>query len=160
VRARFAASAVLVALVLGATTGCTFLTPQATTDHYDPSDGIGATIGDVQVRNAFLLTGDGETASLLVNLVNEDDKGIQVNVQYEDASSAKVDESIFVNAGSVKSLGGADDPRLLLTGIDAPAGSLFPVFFQYGDVTGEQLWLPVLDGSSADYADLVPDSDQ
>ncbi|HEY9498273.1 MAG TPA: hypothetical protein VIQ78_04560 [Terrimesophilobacter sp.] len=155
-RARLAASAVLVALVLGGTTACTYMTPQVTTKHYDASDGIGATVGQIEVRNAILLTADGQNASLLINLVNTSDTGIQVNLQYQNSDKTKVDESVFVNAGSVKSLGGPDASQLLLSGLDAPAGSLFPVFIQYDDVSGKQLWVPVLDGSASEYATLLP----
>ncbi|GAA3734084.1 hypothetical protein GCM10022239_07790 [Leifsonia bigeumensis] len=153
---RAVAAALGAALVLGALTGCTFITPQATTVHYDASDGIGATVGDLQVRNALLLTADGTTGSLLINLDNPTKYGVQVKVQYENADKAKVDDTVYVNAGSVASFGGQDSDRILLTGIDAPAGSLFPVFIQYGDVTGKQLWVPVLDGSMSQYAPLVP----
>lgn len=155
-RARFAASAVLVALVLGGTTACTFMTPQATTKHYDASDGIGATVGDIEVRNALLLTADGETGSLLINLANPSKTGIQVNLQYLGADKTKVNESVFVNAGAVKSLGGEGAKQLILAGIDAQPGTLFPVFVQYDDVSGKQLWVPVLDGSEPHYADLLP----
>jgi len=158
VKARFAASAVVMALVLGGTTGCTFLTPQATTEHYDPSDGIGASIGEIQVRNVLLLTEDGETASLLINLINDSQYGADVTVQYADASNAKVNESVYVNAGDVTSLGGPDNEQLVLSGIDAKPGSLFPVFIQYGNETGKQLWVPVLDGGEPHYSELIPES--
>lgn len=161
-RARLArsvgAAALGTALVLGGLTGCAFITPQATTVHYDPSDGIGATVGDLQVRNALILTADGTTGSLLINLDNPTKYGIQVKVQYENADEAKVDQDVYVNSGSVATFGGADANRITLTDIDAPAGSLFPVFIQYDDVTGKQLWLPVLDGSMSQYSDLVPTS--
>lgn len=153
-----AAAALGAALVLAGLTGCTFMTPQATTGHYEPSDGISATVGDLEVRNALLLSADGTSASLLVNIENPTKYGVQVKVQYEDADNAKVDETVHVNAGSVASFGGADADRIILSGIDAKPGSLFPVFIQYEDATGKQLWLPVLDGSLSEYADLVPDA--
>ncbi len=160
-RARLARSAVAAvlgaALVLGGATGCTFMTPQTTTKHYDASDGIGATVGDLQVRNALLLTADGSTASLLINIDNPTKFGIPVKVQYENAAKAKVDTTVYVNAGAVKGFGGEGSDRIILSGIDAPPGSLFPVFIQYGDATGKQLWLPVLDGAASEYAALVPE---
>lgn len=154
-RARLAASAILVALVVGGTTGCTFMTPQATTDHYDPSDGIGASLGDVQVNNALLVTDNGTTASLVIALHNSSNFGVQVSIQYENAKKQKVNDSIFVNAESVSSIGAENTKKVVLTGIDAPAGSLFPVFLQYGDVTGKQLWIPVL-APNGEYAKLAP----
>ncbi len=156
-RARLAASAVLVALLAVGTTGCTFMTDQATTTKYDASDGISATLGDMQVENALLVTADGATASLLINFVNHSEYGVQVNVQYENADKTKVNDIVYVNSNSVKRLGGADSSKLILSGIDAPAGSLFPVFFQYGDVTGQQMWLPVLPPNSP-YEGLAPEA--
>lgn len=154
-RARLAASAAVAALLLGSVSGCAFITPQATTVHYDASDGISATIGDIQVRNALLVTGDGSSASLLINLDNTSPYGVQVNLQYENADKKKVDDSVYVNGGSVASYGGPDAGRIVLTGIDAPAGGLFPVFLQYGDVSGKQLLVPVL-ANEGDYAGLAP----
>ncbi len=156
-RARLAASAVLVALLAVGTTGCTFITDQATTTKYDPGDGISAAMGDIQIVNALLVTADGETASLLINIVNHSAFGATVNVQYENADNAKVNETIHVNADSVKSLGGKDASTLILNGVDAPAGGLFPVFFQYDDVTGQQLLLPVL-APNGEYASLAPET--
>lgn len=154
-KARLAASAILVALLAAGTTGCTFITPQVTTMAYDPSDGIGTTLGDIRVNNALLVTEDGQSASLVISLHNPTDFGVQVSVQYEDATQSKVNDSVFVNSRSVVSLGAAGPSSVALTGIDAPAGSLFPVFLQYGDVTGEQLWLPVLTATGP-YAGLAP----
>lgn len=154
-KARLVASAVLVALLAVGTTGCTFMTDQATTQHYDPSDGIGTTIGDVKVNNAMLVTADGKTASLIISLQNSSQFGEQISIQYEDASKTKVDANVYVNSDSVVSLGANGPSTVILTGIDAPAGSLFPVFIRYGDQTGKQLWLPVL-AAEGDYADLAP----
>lgn len=154
-RTRLAASAVIVALLVGGTTGCTFMTPQETTVNYDASDGIGTTLGDIQVNNALLVTADGKDASLIVSLHNSSSYGEKVSIQYENADHAKVNDSIFVNSGSAVSLGAFGPSNIMLTGINAKAGTLFPVFVQYGDVSGKQLWLPVLAPEGA-YADLAP----
>lgn len=157
-RARLAASAALVALLTLGTTGCTFMTDQATTQHYDPSDGIGTTLGDVAVQNALLVTEDGTNASLLINVINHSEFGVQVNIQYENTDNEKVNDSVYVNAGSVTSLGAADAKKLVLSDIDAPAGTNFPVFVQYGEVSGKQLWLPVLE-PRGEYESLAPQTD-
>lgn len=154
-RARLAASAILVALVTIGLTGCTFFTPQATTMKYDPSDGIGTTVGDITVNNALLVTADGENAALIVSLQNSSQFGEQVSIQYENTAKEKVNDSVFVNSQSVVSLGASGPSSVVLTGVAAPAGSLFPVFIQYGDVTGKQLWLPVLP-PNAPYEGLAP----
>lgn len=158
--ARRAASVVLASVVLLSTAGCTFFAPQTTLKPYDPSDGVNTQIGDVYIRNVLLLTKDGSDASLLVNVVNETDNGVKVTFQYEgkdsDGVTGKVNDSIFANPGVPTSFGGSNDPRIVFTGIDAKPGSLFPVFVQYGDETGKQLLVPVLDGTLKPYNELLP----
>lgn len=156
-RARRAASVVLAGAVLLGTAGCTFFAPQTTLKPYDPSDGVGTQIGDVYVRNVLLLAGDGGNASLLASVINETDNGVKVNFQYEgDGADGKADKSIFANPGKATSVGGHEDEQIVLTGIDATPGTLFPIFVQYGDKTGKQLLVPVLDGTLKPYDDLLP----
>ena len=160
-RARRAASVVLAsAVVLLSTAGCTFFAPQTTLKPYDPSDGVNTQIGDVYIRNVLLLTEDGNDASLLVNVVNETDNGQNVKFQYEgtdsDGTTGKVDKSVFANPGTATSIGGHGNNQIVLTGINAKPGTLFPVFVQYGDQTGKQLLVPVLDGTIKPYDELLP----
>jgi len=160
VRARIAATVVVAASLLLSTAGCSFFAPQATLKRYDPSDGVGATVGQVKVRNALLLTKDGQAASFLVNLVNDGEKTVNVLIQYNgttaSGTSGKVDTRVQLDAGEVKTFGSSETRQLIFTGIDSKAGSLFPVFVQYGTQTGEQLLVPVLDGSLSEYSTLLP----
>ena len=159
-RARIAATVVLAASLLLSTTGCSFFAPQATLKHYDPSDGVGTTVGQVKVRNALLLTKDGQQASFLVNLINDGENTVNVLIQYDgttaDGASGKVDTRVQLDAREVKTFGSSDTRQLLFSGINSKAGSLLPVFVQYGTQTGEQLLVPVLDGSLPEYSKLLP----
>ncbi|HRN28449.1 MAG TPA: hypothetical protein PK890_01905 [Terrimesophilobacter sp.] len=155
-KARLLASVVLAATVALVTSACTFLTPQATLDKYDPSDGTSVTVGDVLVQNAILLSADGETASLLASITNRGSSSATVKLQYEDASGAKIDESIHVNANSTKNLGDGSGETLILENLDAPLGSLLDIYVQIGNETGAQFGVPVLDGSLAEYRGLLP----
>ena len=159
-RARIAATVVLAASLLLSTTGCSFFAPQATLKHYDPSDGVGTTVGQVKVRNALLLTKDGQQASFLVNLINDGENTVNVLIQYDgttaDGAPGKVDTRVQLDAREVKTFGSSDTRQLLFSGINSKAGSLFPVFVQYGTQTGEQLLVPVLDGSLPEYSKLLP----
>ena len=56
----------------------------------------------------------------------------------------------------MKTFGSSDTRQLLFSGINSKAGSLFPIFIQYGTLTGEQLLVPVLDGSLPEYSKLLP----
>jgi hypothetical protein len=160
VRARIAATVVVAASLLLSTAGCSFFAPQSTLKRYDPSDGVGATVGQVKVRNALLLTKDGQVASFLVNLINDGQKTVNVLIQYDgttaSGTSGKVDTRVQLDAGEVKTFGSSTTRQLIFTGINSKAGSNFPVFVQYGTQTGEQLLVPVLDGSLTEYSKLLP----
>jgi hypothetical protein len=60
-----------------------------------------------------------------------------------------------VEAHSIVSVG-TDGPTVVLDDVNATPGSLFPVFMQYGNETGTELLVPVLDGSLPTYSTLVP----
>lgn len=155
-KARLLASVVIAATVALIASGCTFLTPQATLDKYDPSDGTSVTVGDVLVRNAILLSADGETASLLASLINRGTSSATVKLQYENASGATVDETIHLNGSTTKLIGDGSGETLILEGLDAPVGTLLDIYVQIGNETGEVLGVPVLDGSLPEYRNLLP----
>ncbi|KFF58764.1 hypothetical protein JF66_16135 [Cryobacterium sp. MLB-32] len=154
--ARIVASVFLAAGILLGTSACGFYAPQATLIQYDPSDGVSGEVGDIAFRNALLLSEDGSTASLLVTAINNGDTAQSVVVQYE-AGGQKVTTNVTIRANSTVTIGTKDRPSVLLENIDSAPGDLFPVFLQYGDETGVELLLPVLDGTTgAQYADLLP----
>lgn len=155
VRARIAASVVLAAAMMVGATGCSLFVPQSTTRQYDPSDGVGATLGSIQVRNALLFTKDGEEASLLVSIINDGEQPADVNIQYE-GSDGKLTSTVRLDAGQAKTFGAKGSKQLVLQGINTKPGALFPVYFQSGSDTGKQLLLPVLDASQKEYAGLLP----
>jgi hypothetical protein len=160
VRTRIAATVVVAATLLLSTTACTFLTPQSTLKVYSPSDGVDATVGKVEVRNAMLLSKDGQEASFVVSLVNDGQTDATVRIQYESKSSSgstrKVNANVQLSGGEVKTFGSSDTRQLVFNGIDTKAGALFPVFVQYGTFTGAQMLVPVLNGSLAPYGKLLP----
>jgi hypothetical protein len=156
VRARIAATVVLAAGILVGTTGCNLFAPQATTIHYDPSDGVGADVGEVDIRNVLLIADeDGTNANLIASLVNRGDESHRVSVQYE-GDGGKVTEEVTVPAKGSITFGGGDGPTVTLREIEARPGSLFPVFFQYGNETGAEMLVPVLTDALGAYSTLGP----
>lgn len=158
-KARVAASIVLALAVAAGTAGCGLIAPQATTKHYDASDGVSGNVGSIDVRNAFIVTDGvgGKVGSLVVSLVNTDTKSHRVAITSGSSGSAA---EITVQPGEVKTVGSEPDKasssNVFLTPFDALPGSLYPVYFQYGDETGVKLQVPVLDGGLPDYKNLVP----
>lgn len=154
-RARSAATVILAAGILMGTSACGFYSPQATTIHYDASDGVSGKVGNVDIRNALLLSTDGETANLLVTLINRSDSAQALTVQYE-AAGEKVTQQVTVQANKTVTLGTPDAPSVTLENMGSAPGKLFPVFFQYGNETGAKLLLPILDGTQGEYSTLLP----
>ncbi|MBG6239156.1 hypothetical protein IWX78_002135 [Mycetocola sp. CAN_C7] len=152
-KARLIASVVLAASVVLGTSACNLISPQSTTEHYDASDGVSGRIGDLKLRNAVIISGDGTDGNLLLSITNS---GVSQNltVQFGDGESLVTG----IPRQSTVSFGAEDEDPILLEGIDTKPGALLPVYFQYGDETGVELLVPVLDGSLEEYSEFVPES--
>ena len=114
-------------------------------------------VGDLEVRNAMLVTDDGESGEPRGGARQRRAAAtspVHVSWETEDGRQSR---NVYLPAGAVRSLG-ADNDQFLLQDIDAPAGSLFPVYFQYGTEPGEELPVPVLAGELPAYEPLIPDS--
>lgn len=145
--------AVGAALALG-TTGCTFITHQATTISYPASDGVNveSTGGPVVVRNALIIaTEDGSSGNLVAALINDSDEDATLAI---DIAGSRL--TIDVPANELVSLGGDADP-LLIENLDVQPGANVEGLFRSGDDKAEPLQVPVLDGTLPAYADLAPD---
>lgn len=154
-KTRIATSVALMAAVALGTAGCGFTATQATSIAYDASDGVSGTVGELEFRNAILLSEDGDTANLLLSVVNLGDEAVQLNVQYE-ADGEKVTARETIAALTTVTLGSTDEPEIVLENIGSQPGALFPVFLQYGSETGVELLMPILDGSLDVYSSLTP----
>lgn len=148
---------VLAGALLAGTAGCTFFSQQATLIHYDPSDGIGVTVGHIDARNMIaLVSDDGKAASLLVTIINTGRSGELVNFQYASGGE-KTTTSKYVNADSSASFGNAvGQKQIIIPNPGVPAGALLPVYVQYGDEPGQQVLVPVLNADLPQYKDLGP----
>jgi hypothetical protein len=150
VRARVVASAALAVLVAVVLAGCNFVTPQATLKPYESSDGVSTVIGDVHILNALVLTEDGVSGNLVFTALNTSGDPVDLNVQYE-SDGEKADLPLKLDPSGSTDFGFGDGGQLFLTAIDSPAGSLLPIYFQYGSEQGHQLRVPVLNGSLGEY---------
>ena len=123
---------------------------------YDPSDGVGADMGDLALRNILLIANDNEEATLLMTVVNRSDDDIVLNLQYGDAD-VRVSESLTIAGGNSRTNVG-DDPgtTIIVSDPNKVLGALFPIYFEYGSVPGEVVLVPVLDGSLPEYELYVP----
>lgn len=131
------------------------LTYQATTEHYDASDGVSADVGDLDLRNILVVSEDGDDGNLVMTVVNTGESDATLGVQFGEGGGSEVIE-IEVEAGQTLALGSDDEDPVLLEGIDAEVGGLLPMYFQYADHEGIEKQVPVLDANLPEYADLAP----
>ena len=140
------------ALALG-TTGCTFITHQATTNPYPASDGVNIdeTGGDVVARNVFVVTTeDGGVGNLVGAFINEGSKTTSVDIDVAG-------EQLTVRVPSEERVSlGADEMPLRIENLDTKPGATVEVLIVSGDGEAVPAEVPVLDGSLPQYADLVP----
>ncbi|GAA2008445.1 DNA modification methylase [Microbacterium ulmi] len=152
-----ASLAVGAAIALG-TTGCAMISPQATTIHYSPADGVSVSApgSPLQVRNALIVADEaGENGNFVAAIVNDTDDAQTLSLEFGEGSGA-IQKSVRVPARSVVSLGSDDTEPLLVKGIDTLPGSDLPVFFQSGDADTVRADIPVLDGSLSYLESLAP----
>ncbi|RKR75357.1 hypothetical protein [Frondihabitans australicus] len=155
---RTTASIALAGAVIALTAGCNFISPQTTTEQYDASDGFSTNVGSLDVRNAIVFTDDaGKLASLSVTLINNSSSAKNVVFQYDAKGGVKKTVDVVVPADGTISRGTSEsDPQLLLTNAKAKPGALLKVFIQYGNQSGKNLDVPVLNGAFKEYATLQP----
>ncbi|WP_167043066.1 hypothetical protein [Salinibacterium sp. ZJ454] len=150
---RTAATAAMSALIVVGLAGCAYLTPQATLNQYDPSDGVNGTVGEVDLLNVMALSADGENVSVLGRVLNNGESTASVTIKPVKAGSTG-SADVVVPSGDYIDLG-KDDSELILEGVDTGVGGVLPLYVQYGDEPGVELLVPVLDGSLPEYEDLL-----
>jgi len=155
VRARAAASLILVVVAAAVLAGCSLWMQPETQVPYDPSDGINANIGEVELRDVLVVTKDGEEGNLVMTALNKSGNAISLTLQYE-TDGTKHNVTIDLAANSTTMFGSGDAGQFLLEDIGTPPGGLLPLYVQYGDVPGQQLQVPAVNGTLPPYESLLP----
>ncbi len=157
----FASIALGAAVILGAT-GCSMISPQATTIPYSAAEGINIddASGPVKVRNLFIVADEkGENGNLIGNLVNPTSEDHTVSIQIGEGSDT-LSVEVDVDANSTVVLGGTGengaDP-VLLEGLNADLGATVVSNITSGGDT-VMTHLPVLDEKLHFLEGLAPKS--
>lgn len=155
-RRRFFAPLALAAAVVTGSTGCTLNAEIASMKAYDPSDGVGADLGDLALRNILLISNDDGAANLVLTVVNSGGEDIALNVQFDNGIQ-RTTQTLSIPGFPARTRIG-DDPGegIVISGPEVILGGLFPMYFEYGSVPGELVFVPVLDGTLPEYELLVP----
>ena len=148
---RTVAATVVAGVALAGLTACDLFAPQDTLHIEEASVGVSATVGNVYVGNAVLVSGDGDTANLVVTLVNQGQDAQQVKIV--PTGGQTIDVSL--DPRDTQQLGDPPSDQTLVTGLDAAPGSLTTVTVTSG---GESVGLqvPVVTGALQPYGTLTP----
>ncbi|MFP3466017.1 hypothetical protein [Leifsonia sp. SIMBA_070] len=150
VRRTLAASAVTVAALAGLT-ACDLLAPQDTLHIEEASVGASATVGQVYVGNAVLVSGSGDTANLVVTLVNQGNDTQQVTVQPSGGQQFEVS----LQPRQTRQFGDPPSEKTLVTGLGTKPGGLSTVTVTSGG-NSVGLQVPVVTGALPPYGTLTP----
>lgn len=153
-KTRRLASLALAAAVLLGTTGCAFITTQATDIEYNAADGVGFNVADIEVRDALIVANeDGSLGNLSAAVINTADSSSTLTLEYGEVGSSST-ARLNVPAGRTLTLGNDGVEPLLLSGLNTMPGAVISVEFTSGDDSRIVL-VPVLEGYPY-YEDLVP----
>lgn len=151
-RARAVAAIALSGALAFGLSGCNMYMHVETARYYDPSDGVGASIEGLELRNLLVVSEDGELGNLVGGAVNTSDTDFIFMVQWTAAGS-KHQVVLTANANST-TLFGIDEQVLIDPVGEIPGGLLVATVHV---ATGQQeLRIPVLDSTLAEYAALTP----
>ena len=108
--------AVGAALVLG-TTGCSMISPQATTIEYSAAEGVNVyASGPLDVRNVFIVANeDGSAGNLVAAIVNQTDESHTLRIELGEGDSSQ-SFTQTVPARSTVSLGADGEEPILVDG--------------------------------------------
>ena len=149
---RIAIAAVLAVGVALGTSGCNLIQPQATTKHYDASDGVGVNVGALKLRNLIVLSDDGVIGSLLLTGVNTTGRDVTLTATYGEGVTKQVVPSSDLRG---KTWGGHGEPQIILTNINTAPGAMIEISFTDGVETVTTL-VPVLTTAQPEYKGLEP----
>lgn len=151
-------------LAVSALAGCSVLSPQTTQNvTYAPSDGVQGAVGEVEVRNVLLLTREeGAPAELVAALFNESDESTSVEVAVRETtepdappSEPVVTRTLQLGPGEELFIGPEADEAISIDQLDVLPGLTTEVTFGGGGADDLVLQVPVLDGTLAEYAQLL-----
>jgi hypothetical protein len=148
---RTASAAALVVAALGGLTACDLWAPQDTLYIEEASVGPSATVGNVFVGNAVLVQGEGDTANLVVTLVNTGGENETLMIGPSGGSATEVS----LDPRETKHIGNPPSEESLVTGLDAKPGGLTTVSFTSGG-NSVGLQVPVVTRALEPYGTLTP----
>ena len=135
-------------------TGCSAINQQSTAMEVTVSDGVHLDMGKLELRNVLIISeAAGKPGRVAGSFYNSADAAITLTI----SGAAGSQTEITVKPGVPLILNGASDQAILST-VEQPPGSVETVELRQSGAGSEtaSLKVPVLDGTLAEYKNLVP----
>lgn len=149
-KTRLASSLFVAAAATFALAGCGMIAPQATLDPYAPSDGVEASVAEVEVRNLMLIT-DSESREFNVVFtgVNGGESAASLGFDFVNDDGRSLGQAQFRVQPGLTSFGLPDGEMETVSLSRVDAGATVTTFIQTpgGDAEVE---VPVIDGTATD----------
>ena len=156
VKIRSVLIAALIASVALGTAGCNLIQPQATTHHYDASDGVGVNVGPVQLRNLILISDNGDAGQLMFDGVNTTGEDIILHVSFTVNGVVSTHDVKIVSAEQPVGFGGPGEPQVQLYSFGVAPGGMLLLALQAADSETKSVYVPVLTTGQPEYSGLTP----
>lgn len=141
----------IAATVLLTATGCSLVSPQATTLEYSAADGIVEDLGPLELRNILLVSpSEGKPGTLLGTVFNTSSSDVQLTIDGDTESA-----TITVPGNGKFVFEDEDTEDGTLAGISERPGALVDLPFTVNSQT-KDIKIPVLDGTFERYQEFVP----
>lgn len=135
-------------------TGCSAINQQSTAMEVTVSDGVHLDMGQMELRNVLIISeAAGDAGRVVGSFYNNADSDITLTISGAQGSQTE----ITVKPGVPTILGTASDQAILST-VEQPPGSIEKIELRQSGAGSEtaSLKVPVLDGTLAEYKNLVP----
>ncbi|QGQ20348.1 hypothetical protein GC089_15570 [Cellulomonas sp. JZ18] len=156
--ARRTAAAALALASAAALAGCSATNQITTVDDYPPSDGVAITVDEVRALNLLVLAEEEGGPGILVGaLANNSGEDTSVTLAVEGAEPVEVDvpSSGTVLMGAVGAPGRYRTVEVPVAEVAAIPGGLTTVTISTPAGGSDEVRVPVMDGSLAEYAPLL-----
>ena len=147
----------LSAALLVSTTGCNLVPASkiASLQQYAPTDGAQVTVGDLKLRNAFILVNLNNQLEFYASVVNSGSSDIDARLQYDAVSGEKTNVDFPVFAFEKIDIGYNGTAPIIIDSAVVPGQNL-KFWLLDNKHAGQFVNVPVLSGEDAVYQGLVP----
>lgn len=146
----------LIASVALGTAGCNLIQPQATTHHYDPSDGVGVNVGALQLRNLILISDNGEVGQLMFDAVNTTGVDIVLHLAFTANGALTTQDVTIASSEQTVGFGGPGEPQVQLYSFGVAPGGMIQLALEADGSETKTVFVPVLTTAQPEYSGLTP----